>query len=127
MIFDYNTFRIATIGDASKVHIRRVVSEDHMRTILLKTSLTLLAVTIRVNHAAYRSNVSRLELGDCRADFSDTADDLMSRNAWIDSWYHTPLPTDGMEVRVTDTAEKDFDLNVVFARIASWDRDRGKR
>jgi hypothetical protein len=125
VIFDYNTFRVATIGDASKVHIRRVVGEGHMRTILLKTSLTLLAVAIRVNHAAYCSNVSKLELGYCRANLGDTANDLMSRNTWIDSW-HTPLTTDGMEIRVTDTAEKDFDLNVVFTRIASRDRDRGK-
>jgi hypothetical protein len=32
-----------------------------------------------------------------------------------------------MEVRVADTTEKDFDLNVVFARIASRDRGGGKR
>jgi hypothetical protein len=31
-----------------------------------------------------------------------------------------------VEVRVADTAEKDFDLNVVFARIASRDRGGGK-
>ena len=72
------------------------------------------------------SNVAGLELGDCRADLGDTADDLMSRNAWIDSRHRTPLATDGVKVRVADTAEKDFDLNIMFARIASWDRDWGK-
>jgi hypothetical protein len=64
VLFDYNTVRIATVGYASKVHIWRVVGKGHMRTILLKTSLTLLTVTIRVNHAAYRSNIAGLELGD---------------------------------------------------------------
>ena len=64
------------------------------------------------------ANVAWLEFGDCRADLGDTADDLMSRNAWIDSGHRAPLATDLVEVRVADTAKKDFNLNVVFARIA---------
>jgi hypothetical protein len=32
-----------------------------------------------------------------------------------------------MEIRVADIAEKDFDLNIVLARIASRDRDWDKR
>src|SRR3954468_7689791 len=121
MIFDYNTVGIATIGDASKVDIWRVVCEGHMRTILLKTGLALLALTIRVNHAAYCSNVAWLELSDCGTDLGDTADDLMPRNAWIDSRHSTPLATDGVEVGVADTAVKNFDLNIMFTWIAPWD------
>jgi hypothetical protein len=49
VLFDYNTVRIAATGNASKVHVRRVVGKGHMRTILLKPSLTLLAATIGVN------------------------------------------------------------------------------
>jgi hypothetical protein len=126
MLFDYNTVRIAAIGYASKVNIWRVVGEGHVRTELLKTGLALRAVAIGVNQAADCSNVAGLELGDCGADFGDAADDLMSWNAWIDSRHRAPLTTDLVEVRVADTAEKDFNLNVVFARIASWDRDWGK-
>jgi hypothetical protein len=127
MIFDYNTVRIAAIGDASKVHIWRVISEGHVRTELFETSLALGAVTIGVNQAADGGKVACLELGDCGADFGYTADDLMSGNAWIDSWYRTPLATNSVEVRVADTAEKDFDLNVMFARISPRNRGRGKR
>ena len=127
MLFDYNTVGIAAIGDASKVHIRRVVGEGHVWTILLKTRLTLGAVTVGVNQAADCSNVTGLELGDCRADLGDTADDLMSGYTWIDSWYRTPLVTNGVEIRVADTTEKDFDLNVVFTWIAPRDRGGGKR
>ena len=118
MLFDYNTVRIAAIGYASKVNIWRVVGEGHVRTELLKTGLALRAVAIGVNQAADCSNVAGLEPGDCGADLSETANDLVSRNTWIDSRHSTPLTTNGMEVRVADTAEKDFDLNVVFARIA---------
>jgi hypothetical protein len=127
LIFDYNTVRVATIGDASKVHIWRVIGEGHMRTILLKTVLALSAVTIGVNHAADCSNIARLELGDCGTDLGDTSNDLMSRNAWIDSRHGTPLTTNLVKVRMTYTAEKDFDLNVMFARITSRDRDGSKR
>jgi hypothetical protein len=62
MIFDYNTIRISTIGYASKLYVWRVMGEGHVLTILLKTSLALLAIAIRVNHTAYCSNVARLEL-----------------------------------------------------------------
>ena len=89
-----------------------------MRAELLETGLTLVAVAVGVNQAADCSKVAGLEVGDCGADVGDTADDLVSGNAWIDSGHHTPLVTDLVEVRVTDTTEKDFDLNVVFAWIA---------
>ena len=123
MLFDYNAVRIAAIGDASKVHVWRIIGEGHVRAELLESILALMAVTVGVNHAADCSNVAWLEFGDCRADLGDTADDLMSRNAWIDSWYRTPLVTNGVKVRVADTTEKNFDLNIMFARIASWDGD----
>jgi hypothetical protein len=38
----------------------------------------------------------------------------MARNTWIDSGHHTPLVTDLVEVRMADTAEKDFDLNIML-------------
>ena len=127
MIFDDNTIRIAAIGDASKVCVWRVKGEGHVRTELLETGLAFGTVAVGVNHAADCSNVAGLKFGDCRADLNDTADDLMSGNAWIDSGHRTPLATDCVEVRVADTAEKDFDLNVVFARISPRDRHGDKR
>jgi hypothetical protein len=127
VIFDYNTVRIAAIGDASKVNVWRVIGGGHVRTELLETRLTLLAVAVGINHAADCGNIARLEFGDCRTDLGDTANDLMTRNAWIDSGHRTPLVTNSVEVRVADTAEKDFDLNVVFAWITPRNRCRGKR
>jgi len=100
VLFDDNTVGIAAIGDASKVHVWRVVGESHVRAVLLETGLTLVAVAVGVNQAADCSKVAGLEFGDCRADLGDTADDLMSGNAWIDSGYPAPLVTDLVEVRV---------------------------
>jgi hypothetical protein len=67
--------------------------------------------------------VAWFELGDCGADLGDTTNDLMSWNTWIDSGHPAPLVTDLMEVRVADTAEKDFNLNVIFTRITPPDPD----
>jgi hypothetical protein len=127
MLFDYDIVRISAIGDASNVHVWRVVGESHVWAELLETGSALGAVAVGVNQAADCSMVARPELGDCGANLGDTANDLMSRNTWIDSGHRTPLATYCMEVRVADTTEKDFDLNVVFARIASRDRGGGKR
>ena len=126
MFFDYNTIRIAAIGDASKVHIWGVIGESHVRAELLESILALLAVTVRVNHAANCSNIAWLESGDCGANPGDAANDLMSRNAWIDCGRRAPLATDSVKVRMTYTAEKDFDLNVMFTRIAPRNHGGGK-
>jgi hypothetical protein len=125
VLFDDNTVGIAAIGDASKMLIRRVIGKDHVWTELLETDLALVAAAVGVNQTADSSKVSGLEFGDRGADLGDTTDDLVSGNAWIDSWHHTPLITDLMEVRVTDSAEKYFDLNVVFARVTPRDRHGG--
>ena len=122
MFFDDNTVGITAIGDASKVHVRRVVGQGHVRAVLLKTVLTLGAVAVGVNQAADCSNIAGLNLSDCGADLGDTTDNLMSWNAWLDSGHRAPLVTNLVEVRVADTAEKDFDLNVTFARITPRDR-----
>jgi hypothetical protein len=127
MIFDDNTIRIAAICDASKVCVWRVKGEGHVRTELLETGLAFGTVAVGVNHAADCSNVAGSKLGDCGADLGDTANDLMSRNAWIDSRHSTPLAANGVEVRVADTAEKDFNLNIMFAWIAPRDYNGSKR
>jgi hypothetical protein len=83
---------------------------------LFKASLALGAGAVGVNQAADCGKVAGLELGDCGADFGDTADDLMAGDAGIDSGHHAaPLVTDGVQVGVADTAEQYFDLNVLFA------------
>jgi hypothetical protein len=127
VLFNDNTVRIAPIGNTSKVHVWRVIGESHVRAELLEAGPALLAVSVGVNQTADCSKVSGLELGDCGADLRDTTDDLVSRNAWIDSGHRAPLITDLVEVRVTDTAEKNFDLNVVFARVTPRDRHGGER
>jgi hypothetical protein len=127
VLFDDNTVGISAIGDASKMHVWRVIRESHVRAELLETGLALVAVAVGVNQTADCSKVSGPELGDCGADLGDTTYDLVSGNAWIDSWHRAPLITDLVEVRVTDTAEKYFDMNIVFARITPRDRCRGKR
>ena len=126
MLFDDNTVGIAAICNASKVHVWGVVGEGHVRAELLETGLALGAVTVGVNQAADCGKVAWLELGDCGADLGDTADNLMSGNARIDSGHFAPLVADLMQVRVADAAEKDFDLNPVFARITPMDCGGGK-
>jgi len=126
VLFDYDTVRIAAIGDASKVPIWRVIGEGHVCAELLESILALVAVTVRVDHAANCGNIAWLEPGDCGANLGDAANDLMSRNAWIDSGRRAPFATDSVKVRMTYTAEKDFDLNVIVVWISSRDRHRSK-
>jgi hypothetical protein len=126
-VHDY-AFRVATIGDASEVLVRGIVREGYVPAELLKASLALGTGPVGVDHAADRGEVAGLELRDSGADFGDTADDLMARDAGIDSGHDpSPLVTDLMEIGVADTAEEDFDLYVVLNGIAPHDRGGGKR
>jgi hypothetical protein len=125
VFFDDDAVRIAAICDASKVPVGRVVRKDPIRAELLKASLALGTVAVRVNHAAYRCDVARLELGDRRTNLGDTANYFVARDTWIDR--ATPFATDCMEVRVTDTTEENFNLNIVLAWLSTRDRGRSKR
>ncbi len=106
---------VATIGDACEVLVRGVVGEDYIWAELLKASPTLGTRAVRIYHAANRGEVTRLELGNCRADLGYTADDFVAGDNRVDSGYEaTPLVTHLVEVGVADATEEDFDLNVAF-------------
>lgn len=119
---------VATIGDASEVLVREVISEGHVAAELLKARLALGAGPVGVHHAADRGEVSGLELRDRGADFRDTADNLMARDAGVHSGHDpAPLVTNLVEIGVADTAEEDFNLYVGFSGIAPRNRGGGKR
>src|SRR5437667_7682660 len=75
---DYDAFRVATVGHASEVLVRRVEGEDHVRAELLQASFAVWACAVRVDHAADRGKVAGLVLGHSRANFGDTPDNLMA-------------------------------------------------
>jgi hypothetical protein len=118
---------MAAIGNASKMNVWRVVGKGHMWTELLETCLTVRTIAVRVNQAPDCSKVTWLELGDVGAYLGYTTNDLMSWNAWVDRGHLAPLITNLVEVRMANTAEKDFNLNIIFTRITPRDDCRGKR
>jgi hypothetical protein len=126
-VHDY-AISVATISDASEVLVREVVREGYVPAELLKASLALVTGPVGFDHAADRGEIVGLELRDSGADLGNTADDLMARDAGIDSGHDpAPLVTDLMEIGVADTAEEDFDLYVVVSGIAPCNRGGGKR
>lgn len=96
VFFDNDAVRVAAACNASEVPVGGIIGKDSIRTELLKASLAIGAAIVRVNHAAYRRDVSRLDLGDSGANFCDTTDYFVAGDAWIDS--ATPFATDCMEV-----------------------------
>src|SRR5205807_3783371 len=124
---DNDSAGVPTVGETSEVFVRGVESEDHVGTELLKAGFALRTGTVRINHAADRGDVARLELGHGRADFCNTADDLMAgHNRVIRGHELAPLVADRMEIGVTDAAEENFDLHVPFSWIATIDFSGGQ-
>lgn len=101
MFFDDYALGVATIGDASEVHVWGVVGEDHVRAELLKASLALWAGAVGVYHATDSGEVTGLEFGDCRTDLRDTADDLMAWDTWINCGHDVPETSGAWEVMRT--------------------------
>ncbi len=99
-----------------------------VRAELLKACLALGAGAVGVDHAADGGEVAGLELGDGGANLGDAADDLVAGDAGVDGGhYAAPLVPDLVEIGVTDAAEENLDLYVVFGWIAPRDRGGGKR
>src|SRR5438445_9986195 len=122
MFVDDDAFGVAAVGNASEVLVRRVEGEDHVRAELFKASFAVRAGSVRVDHAADRGNVPGLVLGNRRADFGDTADDLMAGNNRVIRGHElAPLVADRMEIGVADAAEEDLNLYVAVSWIATFD------
>ncbi len=125
-LVDDDAVGVAAVGDASEVFVRQVVGKDHIGAELLKPRFALRTGAVRIHHASDRGEVTGLELGDRRASLGDAADDLVARDARVDGRHHAaPLVANLMEIGVTDTAEKNFDLDIVFGGIAPHDLGGG--
>ena len=128
MFVDNDAIRVATIGDASEVLVREVVGEGHVGAELLEALLALGTGAVGVDHAADCGDVADFEFGDSGAGFGNAADDLVAGNAGVYRGHEAaPLIADLVEVGVTDSAEEDLELHVIFGWIAPRDRSGGKR
>jgi hypothetical protein len=93
------------MGDAAKVHVRRIVGKRQVRTKLLEAVLTIAAHAIGVDQAADSSQISGLELGDSRADPRHPTDDLMAWHAGVHGRHDAlPFVAYRMEIGVADAA-----------------------
>ena len=125
---DDDAVGVAAVGNAAEVLVRRIVGEDHVRAELFKARLAVGAGAVRIDHAADGGEVAGLELGNCRADLGDAADDLVAGNERVDRGHElAPLVAHRMEIGVADAAEEDLDLHVAFGRIAPRDGGGGQR
>ncbi len=122
-----NAIGVATIGNwSSLVLVWGVVGEDHILAKLLKASFAMGTGTIRIDHTADRREITGLVLRHCRANLSDPSDDLMTGDDRVGRGHEfAPLVTHRMDIGVTDAAEENFDLNVMFGWIAPLDRVGG--
>ncbi len=78
-----------------------------------------------VDHAADAGDVAHLELADAGSNGADAADDLVARHRRIEGVL--PLFSRSVQVRVSDAAIQDVNLDVIRARVAALDCERGER
>lgn len=82
-------------------------------------------MTAGIDDAAYSGQIAFLELRDLGTDLGYATDDLVSGNTGVRGI--CPLVARGMQVGVTDAAEQDLDLYVVWAGLPPLKRERAKR
>jgi hypothetical protein len=74
---------------------------------------------------ADRDPIPFFEFLDVATRFHHATDDLVSGHAWISG--KTPLISRDMQVRVADSAEKNFNLHISRRRLAPFERERLQR
>src|SRR5271165_3871204 len=125
---DDDAVGVAAVGDASEVLVGEVICEVKVRAELLEPRLALGAGSVRIDHAADRGKIARLEFRDRRTHLGHSPDDLVAGNARVDGRHHiTPFVAGLVEIRVADSAEEDLYLHVVLGGIAPRDRGGSKR
>ena len=75
------------------------------------------AAAAGIHHAAYGSEITRLEILYVAADICHPSDNFMTGNTGIDGI--RPLIADGMQVGMADTAEKNVELYILRTRFAA--------
>ncbi len=118
---------IAAVGYSAEMLIRKIVGKREIRAELLQPRLALRAGPIRIDHAADRGQIARLEFRYSRPDICYPTDDLMAGYAGIGRrHYLTPFIANLVKIGVTDAAKKNLDLYVFRRRITALDGVRGK-
>jgi hypothetical protein len=83
---------------------------------------------IGTNQAAHGGQVARFEFCDSRTNLGDATNDFVTRNARVNCLHEAaPLVARVVQVGVADAAEEDFDLDVVWRRVATRDGGVGQR
>jgi hypothetical protein len=119
---DDDAFGVATVGKTSKMFVRRVEGEDHVRAELFKPSLAVRAGAVGIDHAADRDEIAWLVPCNCRANLGDTADNLMAGNDWVIRGHElAPLVPYRMKIGVADAAEEDLNLHIAISWITTLD------
>lgn len=94
--------------------------------VLFEARLTVGAGPARVHHASDGRQVPDPELRDAAADPGDPADDFMTGHARV-TFRAGRIVAGGVQVRVTDTAEQDLDLDIGGGGFAPVNGERGER
>src|SRR5437870_5425647 len=117
-----NALRIAAVGDAAEDFVIAVVGQDHfILAVLLFACDTTRALAARIDHTADCGNVAFLEFLNRAARLHHTPDNFMSWHTRINGRHErVPFVTNQMQVRMTDTAVQDLDLNILCPWGSSW-------
>ena len=99
--------------------ILAAISQNHSVTELLQPFFAIGARPARVDHAADRDQIAFFECLDLATHLHHTTDDLVSGHARIRGG--APLISGNMQVRVADSAKKNFNLHVTRHRITTFE------
>src|SRR5215471_20046620 len=65
MFVYHDAVRVATIGDASEMFVRRIESERHVWAELLEVTFAICAGPVGIDHTTHRDDIAWLVLGNC--------------------------------------------------------------
>ncbi|GER30147.1 DNA repair protein RecN [Striga asiatica] len=123
VLFGDHEIGIAAVSEGP-VRLDAVVGVELLGAEVLEAGGAVVAVAARADHDPDGDLVPGLEFGDAGPDFGDEAHDLMARDHGVVG--EAPVVLDEVEVRVADSAEHDFELDVLVASGSTGEVERGE-
>lgn len=112
-MIDHDAFGIAAVGDAAGVFVL---------TIIIQSFLATWTTPARIDHATDRRQIALFEFLYLAPNLDHAPNDLMTGHARV-SRAAAPFISHDMQVRVTNPAEKNFNLHIRRRRITPLERE----
>src|SRR5690606_19399357 len=120
VFINHDVLRIAAQRISRCIWGRKVISSDHVVTVIFQALFTVSTMTAAINNTAYTNQIAYFKFGNMFSDFAYSPNNLMTGYTGI--LCTLPFGTYLMNIRMTDTTICNINFNIMLAHSTTLDR-----